>query len=576
MPWNALWQAILIVVAMGASSALAAPACPFSSPAHDEAKAHKLYLFFPAESVQPSHYPAWFPSHGYDPTTNWLPLPKFDTSKLKAYGGTAAQLREAIHDVVADIYCEFGVQVITIQTSPPTTLPRRNVVGIGVDMILGRPCDDPTRPPFGQSNTAGGDPGDSKPVDFARVWGGYYNCSDLDLQLAGWANSIGGTAAHEAAHNYGLSHADGTLSKFGEDGFEHHLMQDGDTYSHSDRAKRRHFSDFETSLLARRVGLAMDTMWTWEFINPNAQTARKLRMEVLSTQKELILSWSFAGGTSPWINPVVSGPSGTRTVNGTEYRVYQVEWSTRNEDWSGGEPGHVAAGARFQVGGTFSPVSRERRVCRPTTCDEPDAVIISDVRLFDMDDKLMSRRPVWLGFDAGTFDMAGNLTVRFFNSLDRPLTVRDVVVRDLPRVMSINAMTRDEPKLRDVFGRQFEPWKQGIRCPLSPSAATDEGPCPAAQSTPIEPGRELSVIVARRQQGRHISIQRDEEECPSPPGRFGRFCHPGSTADDLFPATTMYLTATIVDSQGVESRLFYQIAGRRARVSCENMPPSMC
>ena len=55
------------------------------------------------------------------------------------------------------------------------------------------------------------------------------------------------------------------------------------------------------------------------------------------------------------------------------------------------------------------------------------------------------------------------------------------------------------------------------------------------------------------------------------------YCRADGFLIDLFPATTMYITATVVDTGGqfwdpgkrrfvtgpVESRLFYQIAGRR-------------
>jgi hypothetical protein len=175
------------------------------------------------------------------------------------------------------------------------------------------------------------------------------------------------------------------------------------------------------------------------------------------------------------------------------------------------------------------------------------------VRLFDADFHTLPQRPNWLGFDAGTFD-DGNLNIRFLNFLDRPLTLRDVVVQDLPRVMSINAMMRNEP-IRDIFGRQFDPWER-------------EGPL--AQPTPIQatiqPGDELAVAVAKRSQGRHISIQRRESTCMDTGTGRGLRCNAGITVDDLFPATTMYVTATVVDTAGAESHLFYQIAGRRARV----------
>ena len=40
----------------------------------------------------------------------------------------------------------------------------------------------------------------------------------------------------------------------------------------------------------------------------------------------------------------------------------------------------------------------------------------------------------------------------------------------------------------------------------------------------------------------------------------------GITMDDSFPATTVYIKATVSDMSGGESHLFYQIAGRRTRV----------
>jgi hypothetical protein len=295
-------------------------------------------------------------------------------------------------------------------------------------------------------------------------------------------------------------------------------------------------------------------------------------MEVLSIQKELILSWTFAGPTSPWVNPVLSGPSGTRTVNGIPYNIYQIEWSVPNEDWTGEKRGAVRAGKGFQVGGTFSSVSKDRRVCGSDNCRGPDAIIVGGLTLFDDEDQALGQHPHWLGFDAATFDDKGNLNLRFFNFLDQPLILRDVVVQDLPRVLSINAMTRNTPELRDVFGRTFKPWNGGIRCPLSQSATQAGTGCPMAQAK-IEAGKDHMVTVAKRNQGRHVSVQRTEDDCALQSGpRGGRYCHPGITVDDLFPATTMYVTATVVDHAGRESHLFYQIAGRRTALCLESDP----
>lgn len=532
---RAFCLAIAIFVTMGASAALASPACPIDFGEHAGLKPHKLFLFFPATDVVDSKI---FPGHGFDPTSKWLPLLKFDSSQLRAYSGTDAELRDAVHTAVTGIFCEFNVEVITTSDPPPTDAPHRNIIGIGSDSNPARPCSNPL---FGEAFTAGGDPGNSTPIDFARIWAGAYTCpafSHADLQLAGWTNAIAGSVAHEAAHNYGLSHEDG-LGEAGDlDEREHHLMR-GDGYTAQDRTKPRHFSNFETSVLARLIGLSFDTMWTWEFVNPNAEPVAKLQMELLSEDTRLVVSWVFSEETSPWVNPTLTGPSGVRRFEGRDYNVFQLEWTIPNGAWSGGPAGRVPPGKIFQVGATFSAVGK----------DNPDPVIIIDVTLLDENNQVLSKRPPWMVFDAGKFDReTGNLNVTFFNVFDQKLLLRDVTVRDLPRVMSINAMMRNKP-ITDIVGRPFVPWdKWGIRNPLT-------------QAT-IDLRDDLKVAVANRSQGRHISVQRTDLTCVRP-GR-GLHCHTGITADDLFPATTMYITGTVVDETGNESQFYYQVAGRRA------------
>jgi hypothetical protein len=46
---------------------------------------------------------------------------------------TTDELRNAIFNVVVETFCEFNVQVIQTTTAPPTTFPRRNIIGIGMD-----------------------------------------------------------------------------------------------------------------------------------------------------------------------------------------------------------------------------------------------------------------------------------------------------------------------------------------------------------------------------------------------------------------------------------------------------------
>lgn len=561
MQFRLFWQAILFIAVVGSSPAVAGPNCPIDYGAGANAKSHKLFLVFPTQALPEPSPP--FPSLGYDNATQWLPVQPFNpVQDLGAYTGTEAQLRDAIHDVVADIYCEFNVQVIQQSTLPTAADgPRRNTIAIGSDVAAHRDCNNPLR---GQSKVEGGDALDSIDVDFSRVWagafqqcatgsGGALNGGNSTLQR--WAESIGSTVAHEAAHNYGLSHLDGGPHSPGEDSWAHHLMRSGQgTYTWSHRAQRRHFSDFEYSKLAANIGLAMDTMWNWDFINPNGPSqpnAVKLSMEFLSRQPSIILSWSYSGAGSPWINPTVSGPTGTRFFQNVSYNVYRIEWSA-GQTWSNGPSGQVPGQARFHVGATFSSVNQA----------DPDAIIVTDVKLFDATGKALPQQPAWIAFDAAAFNSGTSLLDwRLFNLLDRPLILRDVVVRDLPRIMAIDAMMPDEP-ISDISGRVFQPWPGGIRQVLPEKT--------------IAAGADITIAVADARTRPYILQQ--PKDCAAPPGKpADPGCKPGKVTVDLFPGTTMYITATIVDPDGqrwdataqrfvtgaVETRLYYQIAGRR-------------
>src|SRR6202035_5172923 len=205
------------VVLVSARPARAAASCPIELGAIEDAKPNKLYLYFPAAAD------ATYPEFGgaVDPTS---PATAFNVADLASHTGTAADLQNAIRDVVIDDYCEFNVKILTTTTTPPTTFARRSTVAIGTDSIFfgtaGPNCGaGPAVPPclagtppcylFGTTQ-AFANPG------FARVWAGTYQTmlggaggqlNGANSTLERWAFAIGGTAAHEGGHTYGLIHA---------------------------------------------------------------------------------------------------------------------------------------------------------------------------------------------------------------------------------------------------------------------------------------------------------------------------------------------------------------------------------
>jgi len=344
----------------------AKPACPLDT--LNATKSHTLFLYFP--TVDDPTFT------NYDPTAGVSPAKAFDAADLDPNIGTTKALRNRIFDVVADDYCEFNVQVQQ-STTNPETLPsppaRRNTVAIGsdVDLIGG-----------GWGLAQNVDLKDQINVDFARVWGGTYTQCEggngmggctVTGSLAGanstldrWAEAIGGTAAHEGGHNYGLSHTDdnpvnstcisGQGERPGEDIYEHHLMPSGCNLTGEARAGyRRHFSDRTFGLLATSVGLTVETMHNWDLINPNAQSATSLTIEFLSSKNAVATDWTFGGSESPWINPTVSGVLGTATWQGKQYNRFKITWSQPNPVWSGA-PGVLPGGAPFHIGATFTGV----------------------------------------------------------------------------------------------------------------------------------------------------------------------------------------------------------------------------
>ena len=572
---------ICYVVAGNVSSS--AQTCPVSYGSTDAAKSHKLYLYFPTADDNT------FPN--YD--TNVSPARAFDVANLNSAIGTTAQLIDRIHAVVVDDYCEFNVQVLATTTNPatlPTPPARRVTVAVGSDI-------DNVNQGWGEAQEV--DAADATDIDFARVWAGEYtaceggtgtpgHCSPAgaltgaNATLDRWAQAIGGTSAHEAGHTYGLAHTDddppsdlggqpGPAPLPGEDSFHRHLMPAGYNLSGDDRASfRRHISDRTYGILAGNVGLSIQTMHNWNLVNPNAEAAQSLAIDFLSTLPAVNVSWAFTGMTSPWINPVVTGPSGMTVFKGAIYNQYQITWSTGNPAWVTAEPGVVPGGAQFHIGATFTGVD----------FNQPDPIIIQDVTLFDATPNPLALHPRLPMYDTGAVDAADStFAVHFLPPSGGPaFRLERATVYQLPRVASMDSMTGEgRPRMRN--GEPIRPWsvtecrtaelKTGARCVVA--KLTDPHHVEVIHKLGEKDVYDCSQGVPRIKR----PAPTKSEDSRFAPDFEGPIC--AGVQRDLFPSTTVYIVATFVDPNAnhydpeqkryivgpVTSKVYYQFAGVR-------------
>lgn len=539
-------------VAAFATAASAVPTCThLGYGSASTVKPNKLYLYFPPSDD------ATFPEFGTDGDIT-SPAHRFDVSELTSYTGTAADLRDAVVDVVTDDYCEFDVQVIPTTSAPPSTFPHRNIVAIGTDVMI-----TATGTTWGQAENV--DTGDATAFDHARVWAGSYQSTaggpgqalnGAGSTLERWARSIGGTVAHEGGHNYGISHTDGLVVRAGEDAQTRHIMARGAFFTAEQRAGfRRHFSDNEYSILAANVGLSVQTMWNWDFVNPNAQTARKLRLTFLSTQPSLAVAGPYTGPLSPWSAPSVSASLGMQTFKGISYHRYEVTWST-GQAWSGGVSGQVTGGNTFHVGTGFTG----------TDYNTPDPIIITQVDLLDASNAVLALHPRLVGFDAGTLDAAdGTFGFDAINVGTAPITLSGISVALFTRQLSIDALLPNAKEPTDIFGLPMRPFDQRR---VETRTAT------------LKRGESVRVPVAKLSDKRQYVQVVDKATCAdkgdrNDAGRDTRGCRTGMTVS-LFPATSLVLTATVTDPAAkhwdvrrkayvvgpLSTKIFYQVAGR--------------
>lgn len=518
-------------------------------------RGNNLYLYFPTSSD------ATFEST--ISTISTSPLAPFDVADLDAGIGTTAQLRSRIFEIVTEDFCEFNVRVFQTTTSPSTTgIPRWQVVGIGSDSKT-----------YGTGNlfgisSLGSNTGDADAQDFTRVWaasfddayggtGGALNGTNSTLER--WATAIGSTTSHEAAHNYGVGHCDAT-SLTGEDGEGNHIMNTGTPANSGcthtgvdgeDRAgNRRHFSDQSYEQLAHNVGLNIQTVYNWDFINPNAADAHSLELTLLSSAASLSIGTWWNGSRSPWRDPTISSTGSTKSFQGTSYNEFILDFST-DKSWSGGSDGVVPGGAEFHIGAGFS---------------ESDLVILFDTKLKNSSGADLTLHPRMAGFNSGTADLAdGDFDLAMFNPNPDAgdLEIRDFKIQYLPRLVDINTMI-EGASIRDVRGLPIVP----------------HGSCNPRANFKLKDRKEFHL--AKLSDERFVDIIYDSTGCkpgivPDPKDMEGGevvYC-PHGTSLSLFPSTTIYVTATVIDPDAryydpeigdfvngpLESKVFYQFVG---------------
>lgn len=527
------------------------------------AKGNSLFLYFPTASDSS------FESSISGVTTS--PLEPFDVADLDSGIGTTAQLRNRIIEIVTEDYCEFNVDVNDSTTAPSTTgITRWQIVGIGSDSKAWG-----TGNLFGISSL-GSNTNDADAQDYTRVWSASFDdayggtgqaLNGTNSTLERWARAIGSTTSHEAAHNYGVTHcAAGPLT--GEDGATNHIMNTGsvdgqgcsytDTVDGFDRAgNRRHFSDQGYQVLAHNIGLNIMTVYNWDFMNPNAGDAHELEITLISSASSLSLSTWWNGSRSPWRDPTISSVcSNCQTFQGSSYNKFVLDFSV-DKSWTGGADGVVPGGAEFHIGAGFA---------------ESDAVIVWDTKLKDSSGSDLTLHPRMAGFDRGAADLSsGDFAMAMFNtnSSAGDLTISGMSIQYLPRMVGINSMIVGEV-LRDVRG-----------IPVKPHGSCDPKRC--------QPRRDFSLSNSRKfhlgnlTDDRFVDIIHDASDCDlgtvtmvgaDMEGGSLKYCMEGNSLS-LFPSTTIYVMATIVDPDAryfdqeseayvngpLESRVFYQFVG---------------
>jgi hypothetical protein len=417
------------------------------------------------------------------------------------------------------------------------------------------------------------DTGDADVVDHARVFGGSYGVfcsaelSGASNTLDRWALGIGGTAAHEAGHNYGLSHS--AVVHTGEDAFTNHIMPAGPSMPCTDRvSQRRHFSDQDFGILANNVGLTLQSLANWDFVNPNSATASRLRMEVLSHSATLTPVSVYLGSLSPWNAPSVVA-SGTRTYKGSSFNRFFVTWQSAkgwaSPNQAGSTAGQVRGAEQFHIGTHFAQAD---------ILNTSDAVVIVDATLLNAAGTALPLHPRVPTFDTGTLASDGTFTLGLANLAAANLVLRNWRGFVLPRPAHIDSMLFDPTggvKLFDIQQEPITPWRQ-LQLPTAvelPAGSTDK------------PGEARFVLGNLLKEGHNVRIKfRGTANGDATVG--AQEVNPdvrGALATDPFPGASVFLEGDLVEPGALQwdadkktfvnkdlvTHVFLQVAGKRAK-----------
>jgi hypothetical protein len=532
-------------------------------------KRSMLYLYYPAVVDTQFH------QFHVDIVPSW-PLEAFDPSQLDPSMGPQAALMSRVQTMVQTGLCEFDIGVTSVTAMPtPPTPSRWQIVGIGSDTVTTHP---PLADPLGGASCAN-DYNDACPQDYSRLWIGelqQWAGSNL-VAPEEWATAISNLIVHEASHNYGTGHADSIpqLNSV-EDASGNHFIADP---GHGATATRfatalNHHSDESYEKMAHSMGLAAQTVTNWDFVNPNSVTADRFVIKIValapSGQSTLSEGWVYSGAMSPWSDAYLNLVGGVY-FQGVQHDEYELEFHSIQQ-WNNGPAGQIPAGAPFHAGATI----------------DGGPYVVTGAQLWSVGMQLpLNPRMVDFNGTTGFRLMPGNVpgfSVTLSNPQPQrgPLLITDVDIQFSPRMIDIETM------MAGAVPRGLDDRPAALYT-RAPTKARPEIPTRAAlRRQRFVLGRKPVVIpVAALTDPRHVMVTqagcgretRSDARPPlapaSPPWLDNDGQCSSATALSLFPATFVYVTATIVDPRArhwdarrrlmvrgpVASRVFFQVAG---------------